>query len=393
MPGSIILDVLLVLLLIASLVNGYRSGLIRSLSGIVGVVAGGIAAFFVVPLVGSWVPAAEWRTPATLAAALLLVFTGLSIGVSVGHTIRRRAHRTRLRVVDRVLGAVVTAVASALVASMLAFSLISLGVPFLSPAIGSSGVIRAIDGLTPDPVKGFLAQLRSFAAQEGLPRIVEAFGGPSPEIPDFDISNAALAAAQQSVVRITGNAYACGQNQSGSGFVVAPDRVVTNAHVVAGVTEPVVELPGGGAFQGEVVYFDPVDDLAVIAVNELSAPPLQLNSNLAPGTPAVADGYPFGGPFDSDVAEVISIDTLRLANIYGQDPSPRLVYTLAADIQQGQSGGPLLSEAGLVAGVIFAKAATTPNVGYALAMEEVEPVATQAASLSSPVSSGACVRG
>lgn len=393
MPGSLILDLLLVLMLIASVVNGYRSGLIRSLSGILGVVAGGIAAFFVVPLVGAWVPEPEWRTPATLGAALLLVIMGLSAGSSVGHAIRRRAHRTKLRVVDRVLGAVATAVASALVASMLAFSIGSLGVPFLSPAIASSTVIRVIDGLTPDPVKSFLAQLRSIAVQEGLPRIVEAFTGPTPGIPDFDTNNPALSVAAQSVVRITGTAYACGQSQSGTGFVVAQDRIVTNAHVVAGVTEPVVESPAGEALQGEIVYFDPVNDLAVIAVNGLSAPPLQLSSNLAAGSRAVANGYPFGGPFDSDAAEVISVGTLSVADIYGQDPSPRQVYTLASDVQQGESGGPLLSETGLVAGVIFAKAATTPNVGYALAMEEVEPVAIQAAALGAPVSSGSCVRG
>lgn len=394
MPGSVVLDLVLVLLLVGSLVSGYHSGLIGSLSGMVGIVAGGIAAFFVVPLVGSWVPAPEWRTPATLAAALVLMSVGLSIGESAGHVIRRRTHRTKqLRVVDRMLGAGVTVVASALVASMLAFSIGSLGVPFLSPAIASSGVVRTIDELTPDPVKSFLAQLRSVAVQEGLPRIVEAFSGPSPQIPDIDTGNPALVAAAQSVVRITGNAYACGQNQSGSGFVVAADRVVTNAHVVAGVSEPVVTSPSGSALPGTVVYFDPVDDLAVIAVSGLSAPPLQRTSNLAPGSRAVTDGYPFGGPFDSDPAEVISVDTLRVANIYGQDPSARQVYTLASDVQQGESGGPLLSETGLVAGVIFAKAASTANAGYALAMEEVEPVATQAASLSASVPSGNCVRG
>ncbi|TFD44793.1 MarP family serine protease [Cryobacterium sp. TMT1-2-1] len=391
MQDPILLDVLLVLVLVASLVNGYRSGLVRSLSGIAGIVAGGTVAFFLVPLIGPWIQAPEWRTPVTLGAALVLVLGGFTVGESIGHAIRRRAHRTRLRVVDRVLGAGVALVATALVISMLAFSIGALGVPFLSPAIASSGTVRTINELTPDPVERFLAQLRSSAVEDGLPRIVEAFTGPSPDIPTVDTGSPALVTAARSVLKITGNAYACGQNQSGSGFVVAAGRVVTNAHVVAGVSEPVVEVPGGGALPGRVVYFDPVDDLAVIAVSGLTAAPLQLTGNLAPGTEAVTDGYPLGGPFDSDPAEVISVASVGVADIYGQNPSPRQVYTLASDVQQGESGGPLLSLGGEVAGVIFAKAEDTPNVGYALAMEELAPVAARAASLSSPVASGHCV--
>ena len=391
MQDPILLDVLLVLVLVASLVNGYRSGLVRSLSGIAGIIAGGTVAFFLVPLIGPWIQAPEWRTPVTLGAALVLVLGGFTVGESIGHAIRRRAHRTRLRVVDRVLGAGVALVATDLVVSMLAFSIGALGVPFLSPAIASSGTVRTINELTPDPVERFLAQLRSSAVEDGLPRIVEAFTGPSPDIPTVDTGSPALVTAARSVLKITGNAYACGQNQSGSGFVVAAGRVVTNAHVVAGVSEPVVEVPGGGALPGRVVYFDPVDDLAVIAVNGLTAAPLELTGNLAPGTEAVTDGYPLGGPFDSDPAEVISVAAVGVADIYGQNPSPRQVYTLASDVQQGESGGPLLSLGGEVAGVIFAKAEDTPNVGYALAMEELAPVAARAASLSSPVASGHCV--
>lgn len=393
MAGSTVLDVLLVLLLLVSLVNGYRSGLLGSLSGILGVVAGGIAAYFVVPLVGAWVPEPEWRTPATLAVALLLILTGLSIGTSVGHSLRRRTQRSKLRVVDRVLGAAFTAIASALVASMVALSVGALGIPFLSPAIASSTVIRSINDLTPDPVRTFLAQLRSAAVQETLPRIVDAFTGPAPDLPPANVRSDALTLASRSVVKVTGTAYACGQSQSGTGFVVSDNRIVTNAHVVAGVTNPVIEAPSGEAVPGEIVYFDPVDDLAVIAVSGLSTAPLALSDDLAPGSEAVADGYPFGGPFVSDPAEVISVGTLNVADIYGQDPTPREVYTLASNVQQGESGGPLLTAAGRVAGVVFAKAATTPNVGYALAMAELEPVASAAGGLNDAVSSGTCVRG
>lgn len=393
MPGSTVLDLLLILMLVVALVNGYRSGLLQSLTGIVGAVVGGIAAFFVVPLVGGWIPAPEWRTPGTIAVAILLVLIGHSLGASAGGMVGRRKKRSPLGAINRVLGAAFAAVASALVASMVAFSIGALGIPFLSPAIASSTVVSGIDSLTPDPVKALMAQLRSVAVTQGLPRIVDAFTGPTPDAAEADTSSPALAVAAQSVVRITGTAYACGQSQSGSGFVVSAGRVITNAHVVAGVGQPVIETPAGVALAGEIVYFDPVDDLAVISVPGLDTASLTVGENLAAGSGAVADGYPFGGPYVSDPAQVIALGTISVADIYGQDPTPREVYTLASDVQQGESGGPLLSESGLVVGVIFAKASNTENVGYALALDEIQPVISQAPDLSAPVSSGTCVRG
>ena len=393
MAFSTFLDVVLLIVLFGYLISGYRSGLIGSISGIAGLAAGAVAAYFLVPLVGTWVPAAEWRTAASLAAAAVLLIGGLSLGRSIGRLLTPQGTRNKLRVVDRVLGAGAAVTVSALVVSMIAFSIGSLGVPVVSPAVSSSGVIRSIDSLTPDPVKSFLAQLRSIVVTEGIPRVVEAFNGEAPVIPSVGTDSEALLTASASVLKISGTAYACGQNQSGSGFVIAPERVLTNAHVVAGVDEPVVVTPDGRSRSGQVVYFDPVVDLAVIAVSGLESAPLPFGDNLAPGSLAVSSGYPFGGPFESAPAEVVDVAPALVADIYGQDPSSRQIYTLAADVDHGESGGPLLSEAGVVAGVIFAKSTITDNLGYALAMEEVDPVVEQAASLGDPVSSGACISG
>ncbi|MCY7289711.1 MAG: MarP family serine protease, partial [Cryobacterium sp.] len=312
---------------------------------------------------------------------------------SIGRNLTPQGARNKLRVVDRLLGAGAAVMVSALVASMIAFSIGALGVPVVSPAVSSSGVIRSIDSLTPDPVKSFLAQLRSIVVSEGIPRVVEAFNGPTPVVPSVGTDSESLRTASASVVKISGTAYACGQNQSGSGFVIAPERVLTNAHVVAGVSEPVVVTPDGRAQSGQVVYFDPVVDLAVIAVSGLDAAPIALGDNLAPGSLAVNSGYPFGGPFESAPAEVVAVAPTLVADIYGQGPASRQIYTLAADVDHGESGGPLLSEAGVVVGVIFAKSTITDNLGYALAMEEVDPVAEQASGLGDPVSSGSCISG
>ncbi|PJJ72564.1 colicin V production protein [Diaminobutyricimonas aerilata] len=394
MPGSLVLDVLLVLLLIGGFVYGIRRGLLHSVAAVAGLVAGGIGAFFAVPLVTGWVGSPAWRGPAVLAVVLLLVVGGYGVGATIGGALSRGVgRRGPLRVLDRLLGGVANLAVSAAVLSMVAFSVVALGVPILSPGIASSTVVRSIDSVTPDPVRAFLAQLRAAVVDEGLPRITEALTGAPPEIPDLDTASPALREAALSVARITGNAFACGQGQSGSGAVIAEDRVITNAHVVAGVEEPFVELPGRGAVPGRVVYFDPSDDLAVIHAPGLDGTPLPTGAALATGDAAVVDGYPFGGPFRSGPAEVMARGPIIAGDVYGTGSAPRDVYTLAADIEQGNSGGPLLDTAGALVGIVFAKSAEVEDVGYALTLDEVGPVIDRSASLEQSVDSGACVHG
>jgi len=390
-----LLDILLLVLLAAYVVFGYRRGLLHSVFALLGVAAGAVVAYFAIPLVGSWVPDPTWRIVATVFVAIALVVFGHSLGTAIGRRVRSSLKRSPLRFLDRLLGAVVNGVAAALIAALLALSVAPLGVPLLSQAIGASTVLRGISDLTPDPVEAALAQLRAAVVDGGLPLISEALGGitTSPDLPRANTGTDALARAAASVVRITGNAYQCGQNQTGSGFVIDTDRVVTNAHVVAGVTEPIVEIPGGAALPGRVVYFDPAKDLAVIAVNGMSTAPLPLAANLARGEVGVVDGYPYGGPFVTKPARVLSIATSEVDDIYGSSASSREVYTLAADVREGNSGGPLLTEDGSVAGVVFAKSADLENVGYALTMTELSPIAAQAMGLTATVESGTCVRG
>ncbi|MHB1234881.1 MAG: MarP family serine protease [Microbacteriaceae bacterium] len=393
MPGFAILDIALVLVLLFYLIHGFRAGLVLSLGGLVGIIAGVVAAFFAIPLVSTWVTDATWRVPTILLVVLVLVVLGQTLGNMVGRTLRRQVDRTPLRLVDKVLGAIVNLVVAALLISMLAFSLGSLGVPFLSQAIASSTVVKTIDSLTPNPVRALLAQLRSLVTQDGLPRIINALEPASPPpLPSTSTDTPALNAAARSVVKIVGNASQCGQDQLGSGFVVAPGRVITNAHVVAGVTAPVIQPSGGGAWPGRVVFFDSVHDLAVIAVAGLPTKPLSLAANLSAGASAAFDGYPLGGPFQAQPATVQDISTVSVPDIYGQNPSPMQLYTLAANVQQGNSGGPLLNPAGKVVGVVFAKSVNKSSIGYALTTQELAPVVAKASSSTVPVASGHCTR-
>lgn len=388
---SLILDALLALMLVGYLVYGFRNGLSRSVFTIAGIVVGIIAAFFLAPAIANLVPVPFLHLGVTVVVAIGFVALGHALGSAVGRFIRRGILRGPLSGVDRVLGAVGTTIVAALVASMVSFSVSQLGVPVLSKAIAGSTVLRVINVLTPDPVEAFLAQVRGAVVDKGIPLFTGVLDG-TPTIPDVDTGSGALNAAAQSVVRITGNAYACGVSQSGSGFVVYDDRVVTNAHVVAGVTEPVVETLAGQSLTGTIVYFDPIDDLAVLAVPGLDAPALPLAATLPATTDAAFEGYPFGGPFSSGAANVISVTSPAVPDIYGESRTQREVYTLAADIKEGNSGGPLLTLDGSVAGVVFARSGDTANVGYAMTMAELEPVTNQAAGLTDTVSSGACIK-
>ncbi|WP_127794116.1 MarP family serine protease [Agromyces sp. LHK192] len=390
MGWSLLLDIALVVLLVGALVNGYRAGILRTAAGLAGLVAGGIAAFFLMPWVASFVPAPEWRVAAATATAVVLLSVGASLGAVVGRALRRGADAVKLGVVDRLLGAVGNLLVSAFVIGLVASGVATLGVPVLSPAVAGSWVVRGIDQLTPTPAKAFMAEVRTAAVGGALPWIGEVLGGPTvaPDLPQVSVDDPELAVASASVVRITGTAFECGSTMSGSGFVVADDRVVTNAHVVAGVDEPLIEVPGGGARAGSVVAWLPDVDLAVIAVPGLDADPIPLAAEAPPGTASAVAGYPFGGPFQLRPAEVMSTGALTI--IEDGERSTRDVTTIAAQVDHGNSGGPVLNLDGEVAGVVFARSEQVDNVGYAVPLATLAPLAAASPGLADPVDSGSC---
>ncbi|AEG44841.1 MarP family serine protease [Isoptericola variabilis] len=384
-------DLLLVVALVAALVAGLGRGLLATVGGLAGLVAGGLAAFWVVPVVNDALPTSQWRAPATLAIAVMLPLLGASAGAGVGHGLRRQVDRTPLRPLERLLGGVANLLVAAVAISFVGTAVKATGAPGLAQAVSSSVVLRTIDDLTPTPVSRTLAQMRSAVLDDGLPRL-DGLLGPrvAPAAPDVDLADPALEASARSVARIWGTAYACGTSSTGSGFVVAPDRVVTNAHVVAGVERPLVELPGRAAREGRVVYFDPVADLAVVAVDALDADPLPVAPTLAAGDTAAVQGYPYGGPFISTGAQVLDVGTVRVPESGGIGGGDREVYSLAAEVHPGNSGGPVLTTDGEVVGVIFGRADSEEDLAYAVTTAELLPVVAQATELDTAVEPGRC---
>lgn len=386
-----LVDIVLIVLLALALIVGIARGFLATIGFFAGLALGGIAAYWLIPYVGQWVVDSTWRGAAIVAAGVLLLLLGAALGTAVGNALRRGVDRIKLRIPERILGGIVNLAAAALALSFFAGTLTTAGIPVVSAALASSTVVRTIDSITPDPVRAALAELRGTVFADGIPRLGQLIQiGPVPSAPAIALDDPALTQAAQSVARITGTAYACGITASGSGFVVADDRVVTNAHVVAGVDAPLVELPGREAQEGRVVYFDPIDDLAVIAVDGLDATPLPIVPALAVGSAAVVQGYPYGGPFTSGNATILSEGTVPVPDIYGDQSAPREIYALGAVVRPGNSGGPLLTPAGEVAGVVFARSETDDDVGYAMTPAELDPVLAQLGSLSAPVASGSC---
>ena len=136
------LDILLVVLLVGYAIYGFTHGLLGSLAVILGAFAGVIVAFFAAPLVAQWVPFPGLRPFATVAVALVIIGLGHALGVWIGKGIRRGIRQSPLSALDRLVGGLVTFVVAALVASVLSFSVVQLGVPFLSRAVAGSTVIR-----------------------------------------------------------------------------------------------------------------------------------------------------------------------------------------------------------------------------------------------------------
>lgn len=389
----LLVDVIVVILLVGFFALGVTRGLVAIAGSLAGLVIGSLLAVWAVPLIAPGVADWEYRSLVLAVCAIAIIVLCTALGTAVGAALRRGVDRAKLRILDRILGAGGATIAGGLVLLLGAGAVTASGMPVVSTAVASSRVLSFIDGLTPDPVDTALAEVRGFVVDEGIPRIGELLRPEvAPTAPAVALDDPELQRAAASVARISGTAYACGVSMTGSGFVAADDLIVTNAHVVAGVDTPVVELPGRDAREGRVVYFDPIDDLAVIAVGGLGAAPLPVVPPVAAGAAVAVQGYPLGGPFTSGAAFVLSVGSAPVPDIYDQSSTPREIYALDADVRPGNSGGPLLTDAGEVAGVVFARGSDDERRGYAMTTTELLPVLAGVSADAPAVQAGSCTR-
>jgi uncharacterized membrane protein required for colicin V production len=193
--------------------------------------------------------------------------------------------------------------------------------------------------------------------------------------------------AARSVVRVVGTA--CGLAVEGSGWVAAPEEVVTNAHVVAGEQDTAVQVGGGApSLSAQTIAFDPTDDVAVLRVPALGLPALSLVSEPSANRTGAILGYPENGPLDAEPARIGETDRIFTQDAYGRGPVARLLTPLRGLVRPGNSGGPVVDPAGGVLTTVFA--GTTgrgPAGGYGVANATVASVLAGAGA---PVSTGPC---
>jgi S1-C subfamily serine protease len=200
----------------------------------------------------------------------------------------------------------------------------------------------------------------------------------------------ALESAGKSTVRIEG--LGCGGLKTGSGFIASPGLVVTNAHVVAGLNNPIA-VDVNGKNPAKLILFNPDLDIAILRVNGLTGKPLNVSSEIYErGTSAAVLGYPGGQSLEVDAALLLQNIKAKGRDIYNKNTTIRDIYSLQTNIAQGNSGGPVVLPDGTVIGVIFARSLTHDNTGYALTSKEVLPYINKAKNLSKPVMSGECTR-
>jgi S1-C subfamily serine protease len=397
-----VIDLLLAVVLVAYGISGFRQGLLVSVMSLLGFLGGGALGMWLLPRVLSrWLTLGETdlrRVVVLVVGVIVLASLGQALFVAVGTRVRRRVTARPARWADALLGVVASVVAVCVLVWVIAGALRGGPSPSLSRAIGQSRIVAAIDEVVPASSGRVFTGFRDLLDAEGFPRVFEGFGAErirpvAPPDPNT-LDTRGVRAAAASIVKITGDARACNRSQEGTGWVLAPERVVTNAHVVAAVRDPQVRIGGEGRrYAARVVVFDPVRDLAVLAVPGLPAPPLRLGQDLERGDAAVVAGFPLDGPYRLDSARVREVVTARGEDIYGRRPSIRQVYSLFATVQPGNSGGPLLSASGEVVGIIFAKSLDDDSTGYALTLSESEPVLRKGRTADAPVAVGACAAG
>ncbi len=388
-------DVAAILIVIVAFVLGLRSGFFSQLGGLLGAIAGGAVVLIGLPLFREQLLAMDppVRALIVLAAFIFAIGLGEALGAAAGVGIRSRLGDGFLGNVDRIGGAFLGS-AQGILIIWLAGSILAAGaIPPAAAMAQTSIVVRALADALPPPTE-FAGSLGKLLDASGLPQVFagfEPFPAPPVETPSSAAAKALTAAAVPSTVKVLSDA--CGYELSGTGFSIGAGYYVTNAHVVAGGVKETVMLDGGKPAKATVVLFDPALDVAVLWAATLPTAPLTFaDHDPSAGVKGAALGHPLGKALTVIPAGVASHYPALGRDIYGTTDVTRQILELTANIEKGDSGGPLILPDGTVGGVVFAEAKSDPNVGYALSPVAVAAKAMPAVGRTKAVATGACVR-
>jgi S1-C subfamily serine protease len=389
-----ILDILLLLIVAAFAVSGYRQGFVVGVVSFAGFIGGLSLGFVIVPAFLDQSSTSLLASVIALCAVLALAVVGQVLGSMLGARLREAITWQPAQLVDAVSGAVVSVIAVLMVAWFLGLALFTSQVPTVSDQVRSSSILKGMTQVLPQSANTWFSSFSKILDRNGFPQVFAPFQAENPAnvpAPDPTLLNSPVVSqTRASIVKIRGQAPSCGKDIEGSGFVYAPGKVMTNAHVVGGTRSLVVRQSNGRQYAATVVLFDPRRDIAVLDVPSLKAQPLSFEQDGKAGDSSLVIGYPEDGPFHVDAARIRELITATGADIYSNGNVRRQVFSLFAQVQQGNSGGPLLSTDGRVLGVVFAKSLEDKNTGYALTAQEVASDAQSGLSTDNPVDTEAC---
>ncbi|MFE4973226.1 MarP family serine protease [Kitasatospora sp. NPDC056651] len=372
-----VLDVLLIAAAVAFAVSGYRQGFVVGVLSLVGFLGGGLLAVELLPLL-----LLDHIGPGTTASVIAVVVVivlaaiGQAITAHFGWKLRGHIGRRPARVLDATGGAVVNVVSMLLVAWLIGSALAGASLPTVSRQVRSSSVLGGVQNALPSDAPNWFSDFSKVLARNGFPQVFNPFehepitqvDSPDPAL----AASPAVARARQSLVKVVGTATSCGKTLEGSGFVFAPHRVMTNAHVVGGVSEPTVQIGGvGQLYDATVVRYDWQRDIAVLDVPKLNAPALSFAGEARTNDSAIVAGFPENGAFNVQPARIRGRIQANGPDIYHRGQVVRDVYSVRSLVRQGNSGGPLLTPEGEVYGVVFAKSLDSADTGYVLTAAEV----------------------
>jgi S1-C subfamily serine protease/uncharacterized membrane protein required for colicin V production len=388
------LDLVIIVVAVMAAIGGYRLGFLGRVASWLGLVVGFVVGCLLIPPVVRDLTSASAGVRLTVVTLLLVggAMIGQALGLVAGAQLHRALPLGPVRGVDRAVGACVGLAGVVAVLWLLLPSIASVpGWP--ARATARSGISRWVARDLPVPPPA-LQVLRRFLAQ-GAPQVFSDLDpglGAGPPPATSPLSAALTTQVYESTVKVEGQA--CSRIFEGSGFAVAPNLIVTNAHVVAGEHKGNTEvlLPSGQRLPATVVMFDSRRDLALLQVSSLGETPLGLVVAHAGAVGAV-----FGHPGGQDriavtPARVAQEETAVGRDLYDTHTTRRDVLVLASALQHGDSGGPLVNTSGDVIGVAFAISADHPSTSYALSVTELKAALTEPRTASG-VSTGSCLTG